>query len=117
MCEWCDGHNFPKISPSMLPEYTFVCYNNNGDETYSICFYNTDSGIAWIGWELSNPELNKEEKKGCFDFLLEIIEKHSKENGYHIVFTTSDTPPVEDLLKRRGFDVGDTNVNHYLKTL
>lgn len=117
MLSWCEGHNFAKISPSMLPVGTFVCYNDKGQQAYSVCYYNTDSGIAWIGWELSNPELTKEEKKGCFDYLIEEVELYSKDIGYHIVFTTSHTPPVEELLKSRDFKVGDINVNHYIKIL
>jgi|14_taG_2_1085336.scaffolds.fasta_scaffold129170_2 hypothetical protein len=115
MKDWCEGHNFPHISPSMLPDTTFICYNDKGEQAYSICFYNTDSGIAWIGWELSNPKLSKEDKEGCFDYLIEKVEEYSKLSGYHIVFTTSNTPPVEDLLKGRNYSTGDVNVNHYLK--
>lgn len=117
MCEWCEGHNFPVISPSILPEGTFVCYNDLGQKTYSVCFYHTNSGLAWIGWELSNPELSKEEKEGCFNFLLQVVETYAKECDYQIVFTTSNTPPVESLLLSRGFKVGDEDVKHYLKQI
>ena len=117
MKEWCEGHEFPVISPSMLPQGTFVCENNEGQETYSVCLYNTDSGIAWLGWELSNPSLSKEEKEGCFEFLFEVVEDYAKKVGYQVLFTTSNTPPVERVLESKGFKIGDTDVNHYLKIL
>ena len=62
--DWCKGNNFPVISPSMLPEYTFVIYNDSDTALYSVCFYNTDSNLAWLGWELKNPNTSKEDREG-----------------------------------------------------
>jgi hypothetical protein len=114
---WWDGHKFLHVSPSMLPDTTFVCINNKGVPVYSTCFYNTDSNLCWIGWQISNPYESKEDKEGCFDFLVKEIENYAKSVGYHIVFTTSRTPKVEQTLLDNGFDTGDINVNHYIKTL
>lgn len=114
---WWDGHKFNHVTPSMLPETTFVCLNDEGIPVYSTCFYNTDSNLCWLGWQISNPYVTKESKEGCFDFLIKGIEDYAKEVGYQIVFTTSKTPRVEETLLSRGFNQGDLNVNHYIKIL
>lgn len=117
MKHWCDGNNFVHISPSMLPETTFVCINDNGVPVYSMCFYNTDSNLCWIGWQLANPYVDKVDRKGCFNFLFESIENYAKSLNYQVVFTTTNTPSVEGTLVSRGFEQGDLNVNHYIKNI
>jgi hypothetical protein len=117
MKKWCKGNNFPCISPSMLPKNTFVIYGDGGTPLYSLCFYNTDSRLAWVGWELKNPATSKEERLGKLSQLFEHVEEYARGMGYDIVFTTSNTKPVEDVMLDLDYIVGDTNVNHYLKIL
>ena len=114
---WWNGQKEAHVSPSMLPENTFVCYNDKNVPVYSMCFYNTDSNLCWLGWQLANPDVEKEDKKGCFTYLFEEVEKYARYVGYHIMFTTSNTPAVVGTLKKRKFDIGDTGVNHYIKVL
>lgn len=116
MEKWWDGHNMPHVSPSILPNNTFIVYNNS-KPIYSMCFYNTDSNLAWVGWQLSNPEVNKEDKKGCFSFLFTEVEKYARMVGYQVIFTTSNTPSVVKILNEREFIVGDNSVKHYTKIL
>lgn len=114
MKHWWDGQKFEHVSPSMLPENTFVCLKD-GVPIYSVCFYNTDSNLCWIGWEIGNPDV--EDKSGGLKFLLEEVEKYARYVGYHIIFTTSKHPAVSSKLLERKFVVGDENVNHFLKVL
>jgi len=117
MQRWWKGQNFPDVSPSMLPENTLVCYNEEDNPTYSVCFYNTDSNLAWLGWEIANPELSSEQKKGGLEFLFKAACKLAENLGYQVVFTTSKTPAIKANLEKSGFVVGDEDVNHYIKTL
>jgi hypothetical protein len=117
MVEWWKGNNFTVVSPSILPEFTFVIYNSNGDPTYSMCFYNTDSNLAWVGWQLKNPKIRKEDRGDNLKSLFEHIEKYAKGLGYHILFTTSNTKPVENIMVNLNYKVGDVGVNHYIKQL
>ena len=118
MMQRCKAYGFPEISPSMLPAYTLVVLDEATDiELYSVCFYNTDSNLAWIGWELGNPEAPKELKKGALSELIQGAEVYAKQLGYDILFTTSNTKPVVKALESLDFTEGDTNVNHYLKLL
>lgn len=117
MKDWWTGQGEAHVSPSMLPENTLVVFNDKAQPTHSVCFYNTDSNLAWIGWQLANPIIQKEDKVGCFSFLFEEVERYAKFLGYHILFTTSDTPAVVGTLSKRGFMTGDENVNHYIKNI
>lgn len=116
MKQWWEGQNFPPVAPAMLPEITLVCYN--GDlPIYSTCFYNTDSNLCWLGWQIANPNAPKELKKGGLKFLFDEVEKYARYRGYMVMFTTSNTPSVEAKLKETKFNLGDENVNHYVKIL
>lgn len=117
MVEWWKGNDFKIVSPSLLPEFTFVSYNTKGTATYSMCFYNTDSNLAWIGWQLKNPTVKKEDKVDNLKQLFKHMETYAKSLGYHILFTTSNTKPVEDVMLNLQYNVGDVNVKHYLKQL
>ena len=116
MKDWWLGNNFQVVSPSLLPQTTFVCYNDDEVPIYTMCFYHTDSNLAWIGWQLKNPDKSVD-RTGGLDYLFEAMEDFAKVNGYQVMFTTSNTPPVEEIMKNRQFNVGDRDVHHYLKLL
>lgn len=116
MVDWCKGNNFKNISPAVLPEYTFVIFKED-IPIYSTCFYNTDSNLAWIGWELKNPHTTKKQREGGLKVLINHIGIYAKSLGYQILFTTSNTKPVENTMLQLGFEVGDVNVKHYIKQL
>lgn len=113
---WWDGHNFPHVSPSILPEYNFVCYNED-KPVYSISFYNTDSNLVWLGFPVSNPYVENTDRRGCFKHLIEGVEEYAKELNYQVLFTTSDHPYMDRILKDNKFNLSDNRVNHYMKII
>lgn len=117
MVDWWKGNNFEIVSPSLLPNNTFVAYNSENIPVYSMCFYNTDSNLAWIGWQLKNPNTTKEQRGDSLTRLFEHIQIYAKDLGYQVLFTTSDTKPIVNIINRLGYKVGDEKVNHYLKIL
>jgi hypothetical protein len=117
MVKWWEGHGFPVLTEDFLPPHTFVCYNDYKKPVYCISLYNTDAQVCWVGWPISNPEVPKEESKGCFNYLFESIEVSLKEAGYKYIFTTSATESVERQLKKTGFYQADVSVNQYVKEL
>lgn len=116
MKTWWKEREFTEVSPSILPEGTFVCHDDS-DNLYSICFYHTDSHLAWVGWPISNPFISKERKEGAFKFLFDEVERYAREAGYHCLFTTTPLPVVKSVLEECGYKLGDEKVDHYLKVL
>lgn len=117
MVKWWKGNNFKVVNPALLPNNTFVAYNSEDIPVYSMCFYNTDSNLAWIGWQLKNPETTSEQRSDILTKLFEHVQSYAKGLGYQILFTTSNTKPVENIMNRLGYKIGDDNVKHYLKIL
>ena len=111
---WWVKHNFTPVSPAMLPEYSFVNVLPDGRYSHSVCFYNTDSYLAWVGWQVSNPDIKV---KGGLLHLMRGVEEYAKQSGYKMLFTTSNTPPVQSVMKDLNYITGDINVNHYLKLI
>lgn len=117
MCEFWDLHKFPKISRKILPKNTFVVYVNDVP-AYTTSFYFTDSeSLAWLGWQISNPKLKYKDKKGALTHLMNYICEYAKSNNIKMILTTSSTESAITSLKESGFQEGDMNVNHYIKTL
>lgn len=114
--EWCEGQNFPPLMRGLLPEYTFVCYNED-TPVYCVSYYKTDSMFAWLGWELGNPNIHPKEKKGGLAYLLKHIAEPIKEDGFRCLITTTGTKPVEQALKQANFTLGDKNIDQYLKII
>ena len=116
MVRWWEGHGFPIVDISILPKETFVYYINH-IPIYSCCFYHTDSSLAWLAWQISNPSIPYHMKSGGMEILFETMEEYAKQNGYKLMFTTSSTPSVVTSLKEQGYVTGDKGVDQYLKKL
>ena len=116
-CKWLFEHNFPAISDAILPENVFVCHSD-GLPIYAIWFYFTDSkSLAWLGWPVSNKNINFKKRDGGMEFLLEYVSNYAKKKKISLLFTTSNTEGVISPLLKNGFLIGDTKVNHYLKNI
>ena len=113
--EWSKGHNFP-LNVGILPDTTFVYYVED-TPVYSVCFYNTDSYLAWLAWPLSNPFCDRSLKEYGLNRLFDYVGEYAKSLDYVFLFTTSNTKVVENELENIGFFTGDKTVNHYLKIL
>jgi len=115
--KWCEAHKFPEVSDKVLPENCFVCFNGENQAVYSMWFYHTDSGMAHIGWPVSNKEVPFNKRDGGLDFLMNHIVKYGKRKNYSVLFTTTNTKEITNVLEKNGFVNGDMNVNQKYKIL
>lgn len=113
--KWSEHYNF---SPRYLDEIDTViaCYKDDV-LTYTCFFWHTNSTFCVIGFPFANPEANKGQKRGCLRRLLDGVAALALEAGFRVMWTTSDTPPVESALLESGFIAGDARVNQYVKVL
>lgn len=116
-CEWLMDHDFPIVSADILPENVFVCHVD-GLPIYAIWFYFTDSkSLAWLGWPVSNKNINHKLRDGGMDYLLEYVSNYAKKKKIKLLFTTSNTHGVVEPLLKNGFVEGDRDVSHFLKQI
>lgn len=115
--KWCDEHKFPRANPELLPENIFVCYNEEEQPIYCIWFYFTDSKLAWLAFPVSNKKIAFKKRELGFAYLMNQVENYAKRKGIKLLFTTSGTDSVIDVLTKSGFEEGDKNVTQYFKTV
>jgi hypothetical protein len=110
-----DKHHFPRINKMVLPENCFAVYNEDDIVLYSFWVYFTDSQLMWLAFPVSNKSIPIKRRRGAFEVLLEHISNYAKRKGIISLFTTSNTEGVIEPLLKSGFEIGDSNVHHYLK--
>ena len=115
-CNWLATQSFPLINKEILPENVFVLYS---DEVpcYCVWIYYTDSKLAWLAFPASNKNVNYNKKKGGLPYLFNHVCDYLKKKKILTAFTTSSTSAVIEALKNSNFEVGDTNVSHFIRKL
>ena len=111
---WWVEHDFPEIVKEVLPQDVIVVVKEH-TAIYAAAFYHTDSALCWIAFPTSNPFASKKAKKGGLEALISAAEEYAKECGYKVIFTTSGTKAIENVLVDSDFSLGDVKVNQYLK--
>lgn len=113
---WLITQSFPLINKEILPENVFVCYI---DEVpcYSVWIYFTDSKLAWLAFPASNKNVNYKKKQGGLKFLFNYVCDYLKKKNMITAFTTSGTESVIKALGETGFEIGDSNISHFIRKL
>jgi hypothetical protein len=114
--EWLEQHSFPQINELVLPNNVFVCYSE-GIPIYCIWLYFTDSKLCWVAFPASNKNVNYKKRIGGMEFLLDSVSRYCKRKKIVTIITTSNTDSVIKPLLNSGFELGDSNVNHYIKKI
>jgi urease accessory protein UreE len=113
---WWESHDFTPVDIDMLPEKVFVVVKDD-TPIYSMFLYETNSKLCWIAWQLGNPDVSKEIKKGGLTFLIKEVTKYAEKLGYKFSFTTSPVKVIQEALMEEGYLEGDIKINHYLKII
>lgn len=116
VCEWWKAHNFPILPPDFLPFEGYII-SKDDIELYAVFLYVTDSSVCWLTFPVSNPEATHEQKEGAMEQLFKDVAEDAKKEGFKFMFTTSPLPQVQKALLGAGFQLGDQNVNHYMKLI
>lgn len=111
--KWLDDHKFPRIGIDLLPELCFVSYTSDNEPAYCMWFYFTDSKLAWLAFPASNKNISFKKRDLGLLFLTNYVKNYAKKKGIKMLFTTSNTDSVVDVLNKAGFQDMDQNVNHY----
>lgn len=117
LSQWWKGHKFPIVASDMLPEKIMLTRNNDNVLTHAMFVYETNSDLCWLAFPVSNPSLTRPQKKGCLEAMMKASIEYCKQLGFKYVFTTSPVEAIQTKLTSVGFQLGDENVNHYLKII
>lgn len=91
--------------------------SKDGVDTYAGFLYYSGTSIAWMGFTVSNRKASLEERKGCFEKLVDVISIIAKSRGVKMIFANSQNMDYCNSLKKNGFIVGDVGVTHLIKKL
>lgn len=116
VCEWWKAHGWPMLAPDFLPFEGYII-SKDEVELYAVFLYVTDSSVCWLTFPVSNPEATHEQKQGGLEQLFLDVAEDAKKEGFRYMFTTSPLPRIQEALINTGFNLGDQNVNHYMKLL
>lgn len=112
--QWMQKRDFPVWDKILLPDDAFVAYR--GEEPICCAWLVlTNSALAWLAFPGSNPLAL--DRRNALEVVFRHMADYARGIGSAMVFTTSNTPSVQSALLGSGFDVGDTNVQHYIKIL
>lgn len=114
LSKWWNHYDFSPPPVHSLPKTGVVIYNS---ET-PICagfLYKTDSSISWMEFIVANPKSDKRLRSEALDVLINCLTYVAKENGFKIIFTSSDLPKLIERKQKHGFIVGDQNVTQLVR--
>ena len=102
----------------MLPDNVFVAFNKEGDQPIcSMFLVETNTKIAWITFPVSDKLASVKAKDIAFEDLFEEVEVYGKSKEFKILFTTSGTKSIKRRLLEQEYELGDENVDHFLKLI
>ena len=93
---WWTSWNFPIIPLASLPDFGIMI----SDEEKNICnawLYETHSNILLLEWFVVNKKANKQERKECFNHLVDFASKYAKLKGFNVLFSSVKN---ESLIKK-----------------
>ena len=113
---FCKKRDFAIVPLEALPVNIFAGYYN-GDVVYMLPIYKTDSDFCVLGFPVSDPDCPREVRDIAKLSIMKFAQKYMKELGFNRMITTSGTAPIVKLLEDTGFQLGDEDINQYVKIL
>lgn len=120
--EWWSFWRFPAPSPLLLPQYEEGLFNGlliseEGRDLASGFLYETNSGIAWIEFIVTNPKTTSEERNKAILKLLEQLSNSAKELGFLTIFSSVKNENLINKYIENGFSIGTKGTNELIKIL
>mgnify|MGYP003650262624 CR=1 FL=1 len=104
------------IPEGVLPNCGSVMVGDDGQLLSAAWLYMDNStGVAWMAWMVSNPEIGPIKSAKSLHVLLGAIEELCKEFHYECLFTMSDRKGVGHFLNRNGFIANHSGMTQYFK--
>lgn len=120
--EWWSFWRFPAPSPLLLPQYEEGLFNGlliseKGKDLASGFLYETNSGIAWIEFIVTNPKTTSEERNKAILKLLEELSNSANELGFLTIFSSIKNENLINKYIENGFSIGTKGTSELIKIL
>lgn len=103
-CEWWKWNRFPAPPKDCLPNGGFGGLKITGEDGIDICagfLFETNSGIAWLEFVVSNYEVkNKEIRKEALTDLIRYLTVFAEQKGFKAVFTSLNSIKSKGLIEK-----------------
>jgi len=115
LVSWWINRDWPVPEIDFLPEKGIII---TGDKDICAGFlYRSDSKLCWIGWPISDPNSDKLERREAVKVMWKKLEELARSLDYKWIWSFSGVPSVQSDFLKNGFNIGDPNVNTYIKRL
>ena len=96
----------------MLSTNGFLVETDDGRLACAGWIYSTDSKISWLEWIVANPDVRREDRSKCLDFLIYALTTTGRELGFNTLFSSMKHPLLIDRMKKHGFQVTDSAMSN-----
>lgn len=114
---WIDWGFGSAVERSFLPSTGYIAEKNT-IPIFSFFLYETNSGVAWLAWHLSNKKYtNQEDRNLAIQLIIKKAEKDWKQKGGKFLFFAGDNKVFNNKIINLGFNEGDSNYDHLIKAI
>lgn len=116
ICKWWAAQKFDPMPLTHLPFNGMVVYSGE-KMACAAWIYKTDSKLCILDWYVANPEIRKQERANCFDYLIEVAKKIAEILGFSTIFTMTRHAPLTSRLIKNNFSVSSKNMTSLIINL
>jgi len=115
---WWQARGGDSPTREMLPGCGALCEHNGIPIACAFLYLDaTGSGVAWLAWLATCPAANAHRAGRAVRHLLCYLSGFAKSMNYWLLHATYHHPSLVSLLKRTGFQVGDSGMTQLFKPL
>lgn len=99
---WRGAHGVPIVPADAIPTTSIVCERNDGTPIAAASLYVMNAPIAYIAWQVTNPEIGPREAKAALERLTTELINLAKHLELSYVISSVASKGLSKLLQRCG---------------
>lgn len=113
---WWEAHNWPPINADFLPNTGYII-ESDGVNVVAGWLYITNSPFGIFEWVISNPKVEKAERREALDMLISAVNKLAVGMGVKCLYTSTEHEGFIGRLESHGYQVTDRKVSNLINIL
>ena len=117
LCDWWTKRGWANIPIPTLTSEGVLIFSKKGNPIFAgfLLIHGTD--LVFLEWVVSNPNVEKEERSGGFDKLLQVAEILAKDKGGKFLMHMTNNDKLVEMFKSKNYKVTDENCVHLIKEI